>query len=221
MRGILTHLKLYRSWGLLLLGSGLLWMVMYGNQQDGHERVLLVFGDVLLPPILGCCGAALWLGDRCRELWMTMRQPLWRVLLQRLSMLYGFGVASWLLVLGLAQLSGHSGVPIQLAIGVLITLLFGVALGTWLGLLLRSTLSGAIGVLVVWGLVIIFREALLTTPITTLLHPLLTFQDSMHPWWNINRPTIGGAATLLILHSCMLITHTESLLPAHASDDVV
>ncbi len=203
------------------------WLVLLFPGRDSPENVrllLLIYGQVLLPPLVGWIAAGLLLGDPCRELLLAAPRPVWCALLERYTLACASALASWAALL-LTTILLASGTPAgslaQLSLGGAATCLAFAGLGLWAGLRLRSALSGGLAVAALWAAGLIFRLALLAHPLGHLVHPFLLLTTADSPLWTANALVLGVVAATLTILALRLTRNEEALLPHGATEEAI
>jgi hypothetical protein len=213
----------YLLWPLL---SAVAWLVMLlpgRGDADNVRTLLLVYGQALLPPLIGATAAALLLADPCRELCLTMPRPIWRSLLERLGLLLLSALLSWVGVLLAAGLVNGPAVAAGffvragLASATVILLLAG--LGLCASLLFQSALAGGILALGAWAAGLLLRQTLLVLPLGPLFHPCLLLADPANPLWPANSVALALVSLALTALAMGLTGREERLLPSGAVEE--
>lgn len=199
----------------LLLGIG-------GNASREVAYVLLAYGDALLPIILGGVAVSIVMSDPCRELWLVMPYPLWRVALGRIAILLVVALLLWAMLVGLGAILAEAPSQISLLrvlIGGMVTCFWFSALGFWAAIRLRSVIGGGVLCAALWAGPLLFRAALLSAPPGLLLHPFLTLQALDHPLWPVNRMLLLSIALALFFFALRRLHDAELLLPHEGMRD--
>lgn len=194
-----------------------LWLIPLFLVQRSEAQVtqmLVVYGEVLLPPILGGLCASLVLNDPCRELLLTTPYPLWRNALVRFTTLIATALLTWVILIGLGHVL-QPGISIpteQLIVGGAVTSILFASFGAYLALRLCSLVAGGSVVAAVWVAVLLFREALLIPWAGQFIHPFLTWLAPASPAWPLNRLVLSALAVLLLVAGLRLTLNEERLL---------
>jgi len=221
------HYQVYRRNLLLPPALAAVWMLMIfpGRDSPGNVRfMLLLYGEVLLPPLLGWIAAGLLLSDPCRELLLTAPRPVWRVVLERLVLLAASAFLSWgilLLVTWFLADRTMAGPVEQIFLGGAATSLAFASVGLWAALRSRNTLGGGLVVAALWAAGLIFRQALLGHPLGQIVHPFLTLEASESPIWSVNCLILCLTAIMLTVLALRLTRDEEPLLPTEGTEEVV
>lgn len=221
------HCRIY--WRNLLLSPAvaIFWGVLTypnHNSPDDVNFMLLVFGEILLPLLVGWMATGLLLDDPCRELLMVTPRPIWRLVVERLIILLLVATLSWsaLLLAMWRIVNGTLVVPLtQIFLGGQVSFLAFSSIGLWAALRFRSGMGGAIIVAALWATGLIFRQGLLTHPIGQLIHPFLTLQAHESPLWPMNCIVLCLVTILLIFLSIHLTFYEECLLPFESTEEIV
>ncbi|OQY43299.1 MAG: hypothetical protein B6242_14915 [Anaerolineaceae bacterium 4572_78] len=201
-------------------------MIIYPNYAapDDVSFMLLVFGEILLPPLAGWIATGLLLGDPCRELLLVTPRPIWRIVVERLIMLMLVVTVSWgALLFVMWQLVNYTLVipPTQLFWGGQVSVLIFISIGLWSALRFRNVVGGSIIVAALWATGLIFRQSLLVHPIGHLIHPFLTFQAHESPLWLMNCIMLCLIALVFIFLAVRLTFHEECWLPFESNEEIV
>ena len=222
------HIRIYRPQLLLVFALGVsVAVLLYPHRESVTPYSIeyvhsgLVFGEVLLPALVGWLAASLVLRDSFLEVSLTTPYRQTRLVLERLFVFLATATVAWLIFLifiwWLADRPKTSLVELVLA-SLSTTLLFG-AIGLWSSLRLRTWIGAGVIVTLVWGSGLVFRQVWLSHPLS---YPFLTYflGDSLgHPFWWINRFLLCGISAILIFDSCRLVNNEEVLLTAFLSED--
>ncbi len=196
----------------------LLPLFMVSRSDEQVIQLLLVYGEVLIPPMLGGICANLVLNDPYREVLLTLPHRFWRVVLGRFAIVIIVTMLLWGIMIALGCVLQPQVVPssAQIAVGGAVTFVAFACLGLWAALRLRSTVGGGVFVAALWTAPLLLREVLLTSLPGLLLHPFLTLQAPDSPFWLFNRLLLSGIALLLLLLALRLTTDAEALLPSES-----
>ncbi len=183
-----------------LLDLGLSFYVGHLGVADPEDlRKSLVYGEMLLPLIAGWAGTRAVLGDRARDLVAVTVTPPWRLYLRRLFLILLAVGLIWTLAFGAVALVLRVGDQALLArriwTGGLVAAFFFGSCGYAASLALRDALTGAVVTAVLWS------SALMTIQAASALaplHPFLTYAETLHPAWIVNRLLLCGTALLLL-----------------------
>ncbi len=214
--------KLMLPSGALLGGSALVWLLMYVLVQPSADlsAVVLLYGEVLIPPIVGCLAANVWLGDQCRELLMTYPTRSRRIVGWRLGWLLAYAWLAWTVLVVAAALRAQPSLAVgRVWLGGAVAQCLGLSLGGWAALQSRSVVAACVVVLACWGVAIALRGVLASSPLTSVIHPLLTYQDALHPWWWLNRLSLSIVSAGLSLLTLLALRSEERFLPSAVSED--
>ena len=208
--------------GLLcgLLDLGLSVYVGYLGVADQEDlRKSLVYGEMLLPLVVGWAATWVVLGDRVRDLVAVTVTPLWQLYLRRLFLILLAVGLVWSLAFGAVTLALHVEGQTLLAgriwIGGLVTAFFFGSCGYAASLALRNALTGAGVTTVLWGSALMSIQA---APALALFHPFLTYAEALHPAWIVNRLLLCGTALLLLGWGSWYLRHLAWVLPAPTED---
>lgn len=205
-----------RSW-LILLGAAAFWaLLLFTVRQSEREvtQLLLIYGEVVLPPVMvGIC-INMTLNDPSREIVLIVPYPFWCVTLSRVIMLVVFAVLTWGLVLTIGYILQQdiTVAPLQMFIGGFVTSILFTCTGLWSAFQLRNLVGSSVLVAGLWTAPLLFREALLAHPLGQLIHPFLTLQAADSPLWVANRLTLTAIAVVLLVLALRLATQEELLL---------
>jgi ABC-type transport system involved in multi-copper enzyme maturation permease subunit len=217
-RIIRAHILLNRHNLLVVSCVAAVWLVLlFVVRRSSREvtKLLLVYGEVLLPALLGSMATGILLNDPCRELLLVAPYKLWKVVVGRLAVLIVGTALVWLLLVGIALvLQPQLETPVvQVLLGGISTFSAFAGLGLFTSLLFRSAIGGGMCIGAVWASALLFRESLLANPIGLLLHPFLTLQAPESLVWTINRLALSGITLILLLLSLPRLHQDETLLP--------
>jgi hypothetical protein len=209
------------------------WLLMLIPGRDDPDQVrfmLSIYGQVLLPPLMGWIGAGLLLGDPCRELLLTFRRPIWCAVLERLALLEATALATWAALFAAAWALLLSGPWVQAAgdLGGSATRIFlsgmttpmaFAGLGLWAALRLRSTLAGGLTVAAVWAGGLIFRRPLLSHRLGHIIHPCLLLEAPESPLWLLNGLFLFFVTIVLAMLALRATGNEEVLLASAPAEE--
>lgn len=223
-----TSFRVYAPYGLLLFSSALVWGLMFvlTRDQQQYSSNLLLYGEVLVAPIVGCMATTLWMSDSCREILMTMSISSQALISVRIAVIWFYASLSWgglclLAVYSVDQPIVSSISYIRLFVGGLTSITFGLLLGSSLAILLRSTINACLGVIALWGLAIVFRINLLQSMFGTLIHPFLTYDDPLNSLWIVNRSVLLSIGILLLGASFLRLQREERFIVDSSAENVL
>lgn len=214
-----NHLRQLHRPILGLVGSALLCALLLTTVRSSPRELgylLLAYGEVLLPIIVGSLTAGIVMNDRSRELWLTMSYPFWRIVLGRAVVLLTTALLLWTLLAGLGSALARSSLQLatlRIILGGMTGCIWFGALGCWASWRLSSSVGGGVICATLWAGPLLFREALLATPFGALIHPFLTLQAADHPLWLVNRALLLSLAVVLFSLTLRALRHEEWLLP--------
>lgn len=194
--------------------------------RDSPENVsfmLLMYGEVLLPPLLGWIAAGLLLSDPCRELLLTAPRPVRYAVLERLILVTASAFLSWggLLFVAWFLADRTMAAPVeQIFFGGVATTLAFASLGLWAALQSRSTAGGRLIVAALWAAGLIFRRTLLGHPLGQIVHPFLTLEAFESAMWFFNRLVLCLVAFVLTILALLLTRDEEPLLSTEGTEEV-
>lgn len=222
------HIRICRPQLLLIFALGVsVGVLLYPSREDAAPYAAeyvhsgLVFGEVLLPALVGWLAASLVLRDPLLEVVLTTPYRQSRLVLERLAVFFVTAVVAWMVLL--TAVWWQAARP-EMPFGELIfaslstTVLFG-AVGLWGSLRLRTWIGAGLVVTLVWGAGLVFRHIWLSHPLS---YPFLTYflRDSLgHAVWWANRLLLCGISAILVVDSCRLVNKEEMLLTASRSED--
>lgn len=217
-------LKPVLPYGVLTGIGALLWLFMYAWRLPLSMLMepLLIYGEVVLPALLGCLAATTWMGDGYREVLMTYPYRPQRIVGARLACLLGMSWLSWtLLVLAgrwsaIADQTGEAWPLWKVVLGGGVAQLLALSVGSWLSLRLHSVVAACMGVVAGWGLILALRKALLAS--AALVHPLLSLEAMLHPLWPLNRLILALVSIMLLLLTLWELRASERFLPTSGLD---
>jgi len=186
--------------------------------------ILLVYGEVVLPLVLGGIASGLLLNDPCRELLLAAPHPIWRVVLRRFGVLLLSAFCSWAgLLFAIPLLTQHTlaDALLQIFFGGAVTGITFASIGLWAALQFRSMRGGGIFVGSLWAGALLFRKVLLSHPIGELIHPFLTLEVPESSTWLPNRLVLCAVAIVLIVLALRLTRNEELFLPNDSTNEVL
>jgi uncharacterized integral membrane protein len=218
---LVSHLRTARHLIVMLLGVTLIWILLLFTVRTSTRQttyLLLVYGEVALPAILGSWTAKLLLGDPTLEVLLVMPYPAWRILLERFMVAVGSAVLAYSSLMATTVVlfaMGSLEMPlIQLLIGGAVAGTVFASIGLFATLQMRNTVSGGLMVAAVWGAGLLLREALLAHAVGQLVHPFLTLMAPASPIWPLNRLTLSAVAITCAVMAARLARQEERLLLA-------
>ena len=222
VRVLLPWLVIPVTVGLLcgLLDLGLSFYVGHLGVADQEDlRKSLVYGEMLLPLIVGWAGTRVVLGDQARDLVAVTVTPPWQLYLRRLFLILLAVGLVWTLAFGAVTLVLQVGSQTLLArriwIGGLVAAFFFGSCGYAASLALHNALIGAGVTTVLWGSALMSIQA---APDLALFHPFLTYAEALHPTWIVNRLLLCSTAVLLLGWGSWHLRHLAWMLPAPTED---
>lgn len=177
----------------------------------------LIFGEILLPPVIGWLASGVVLRDPFLEVMLSTPYSQVRLTLKRLFVQLASALTVWLVFFtAIWRLAEQPQMNLaKLGLGVLPVLLLFSATGLWSSLRLGTWTGGGICVALLWGSGLVFRQSWLG--LFAPLYPFLTYfsaeNGEHHAWW-VNRLLLCAVSGILILDACRLIKDEESLLKA-------
>ncbi len=228
MMRFVHHVHVYRSQLLLTLALGVvIAILLYPSRVTEppysveYVHSALVFGEILLPALVGWLTASLVLRDSFLEVVLTTPFRQAKLTLERLIVLVIGAAIAWTIFLTFIWfLAGRPGVYFAELIlaNVSATFLFG-AIGLWCSLRLRTWIGAGLFVTLFWGSGLVLRQIWMSFP---LFYPFLTYYGGdllgQSVWW-MNRFILVGVSALFIIDSCRLVNNEEPLLTAFLSED--
>lgn len=213
---------------LALLGIAAFWLLPISTTRDFPQQItflLVVYGDMLAPAVVGGVACGLIMNDPCRELMLATPSRLWFTTLSRLAvlilgvwMIWGqLVLLSWLLVMPQAL---SIAVP-QLILSGFVSQLAFASLGLWIALRLRSAVSGGVVIAAAWAGPLLAREAFLNNPVGLVLFPFITLFDPAGPLWLSNRLLLGVLGLgALVLAARLTLDEEPLVLSSRTREDV-
>ncbi len=225
----IVRVHIFQMWRILagLTSSTLLCVLLLLTVRDAPREVthlVIIYGETLLPIALGSLTASVLMTDPCRELWLTMPYPIWRLSLRRLTVLLIVTLLLWVLLVGVSAILSTAPLhiaPMRMAVGGSVTIIWFSALGFWGAIGLRSAGGGGALCATVWTGALLLRQALMATWLGQILHPFLTLQDSGNPHWVENRALLLTTAFILFALAMRRTRSEEPLLPCEGTQDDV
>ncbi len=211
------HISVLRYQLLLLLATALIaisiLLITYNDAFMNLVPASLILGEVFLPAIAGWLAAGLLLRDSLLEILATTPYALWRIAIERLTVILLFGTLLWLVVLIVAwQLTiPPFRSPVnwsQMLVANLVAMLLFAAVGFWGSLILRSWAGGSLLVLLLWGSGLFLAPIWLNNP---LFFPFLTLFQLDNSIWLYNRLVLLLIALALLLWGCLSIRREQLL----------
>lgn len=176
-----------------------------------------LYGEILVPPIIGWLASGLLLRDIFQEVVLTTPYSQTRLALERLFVLLVAALLTWFVfLLFIWQVAERPAMNLlKFGLVVLPVMLLFAALGLWSGLRLRTWVGGGFCVTLLWGSSLLFRQAWLSHPLS---YPFLIYFIPEHPSWWANRLLLCMVSCVFIFDACRLLDNEELLLTAGRED---
>lgn len=221
---LLRHFRIQRTSLLLITFSGALFSVVIIVQSDPDDVqfLLLAFGEILLPQIAGWVATGVFLADPCRELIMISKRSLWKLIFERMELIFLSGILSFGMLFSIALMKNREAFINDswiLFLGSSVSLLLFISIGTFFSISIRQRVAAGLIISALGTFALLFRQNILVDYWGFLLYPFLTVYDSENSLWASNRIllslfsliTWGGILVFSVWKEETLLPHEEEM----------